>query len=100
MGFISLVVDCESKKDRGILVGRLHVIRWYYDKENDICSRFWYGGSGGNGNRYKAEDECKQKCSGRSKILLLIREATWDIKILFSSNCWFSGANYPTKDWQ
>lgn len=26
------------------------------------CSRFWYGGCDGNGNRYKSKEECDQIC--------------------------------------
>ncbi|CAL1298876.1 unnamed protein product [Larinioides sclopetarius] len=35
---------------------------WYYDRETGFCRRFYYGGCGGNGNRYASEEECLQRC--------------------------------------
>ncbi|XP_034042622.1 collagen, type XXVIII, alpha 2a [Thalassophryne amazonica] len=37
-------------------------IRWYYEKQANACAQFWYGGCGGNDNRYETEDECKTAC--------------------------------------
>ncbi|XP_056145785.1 collagen, type XXVIII, alpha 2a [Lampris incognitus] len=41
---------------------RDYSIYWYYDKQANACAQFWYGGCGGNDNRYKTEDECKKTC--------------------------------------
>ncbi|XP_035030880.2 collagen, type XXVIII, alpha 2a [Hippoglossus stenolepis] len=41
---------------------RAYIIRWYYDKQANACAQFWYGGCGGNDNRYETEDECKETC--------------------------------------
>ncbi|KAM5156748.1 collagen alpha-4(VI) chain-like [Mantella aurantiaca] len=38
---------------------------WYYIKDVDACSQFWYGGCDGNGNRFKTENECLQTCSSK-----------------------------------
>ncbi|XP_063778423.1 collagen alpha-6(VI) chain-like [Pseudophryne corroboree] len=38
---------------------------WYYIKEVDACSQFWYGGCDGNGNRFVTENECLQACSSK-----------------------------------
>ncbi|XP_068092359.1 collagen alpha-4(VI) chain-like [Hyperolius riggenbachi] len=40
---------------------------WYYIKEVDACSQFWYGGCDGNGNRFSNENECLQACSSKRK---------------------------------
>ncbi|KAM4689023.1 collagen alpha-4(VI) chain-like [Discoglossus pictus] len=38
---------------------------WYYIKDVDACSQFWYGGCDGNGNRFSTENECLQACSSK-----------------------------------
>ncbi|XP_073534174.1 collagen alpha-4(VI) chain-like [Phyllobates terribilis] len=38
---------------------------WYYIKDIDACSQFWYGGCDGNGNRFSTENECLHACSSK-----------------------------------
>lgn len=59
--FVSAVMDnCALPKDMGPCPGA--ILRWYYDSTEKICKQFMYGGCQGNGNRFKTEVECKNKC--------------------------------------
>ncbi|XP_017569855.2 collagen alpha-6(VI) chain isoform X1 [Pygocentrus nattereri] len=64
-----LDAQCLLDKDTGI-VCRDYVQRWYYDSALDACSIFWYGGCGGNNNRFRTEIECMETCSTNNVCLL------------------------------
>uniref|UniRef100_A0A3Q3LB90 Collagen alpha-1(XXVIII) chain n=1 Tax=Mastacembelus armatus TaxID=205130 RepID=A0A3Q3LB90_9TELE len=51
---------CSLSLDQGTC--RDYIIQWYYDKQANACAQFWYGGCGGNNNRYETEEECKKTC--------------------------------------
>ncbi|KAL7886996.1 hypothetical protein AOLI_G00047170 [Acnodon oligacanthus] len=61
--------QCLLDKDIGI-VCRDYVQRWYYDSALGACSIFWYGGCGGNKNRFRTEIECMETCSTYNVCLL------------------------------
>ncbi|CAH2045947.1 unnamed protein product, partial [Iphiclides podalirius] len=51
---------CSLTTDRGPC--RNYTVQWYYDMEYGGCSRFWYGGCEGNGNRFASQEECVDVC--------------------------------------
>ncbi|CDW53015.1 protein mig c; protein mig b; protein mig a [Trichuris trichiura] len=39
-----------------------YALKWYHDPTEGVCRQFWYGGCGGNDNRFNSEKECKHVC--------------------------------------
>ncbi|CAL8248632.1 unnamed protein product [Lota lota] len=53
--------QCQLDSDSGTQCAEF-VQRWFYDRAVGACSPFWYGGCGGNANRFNTEHECFQTC--------------------------------------
>ncbi|XP_069589428.1 collagen alpha-3(VI) chain isoform X1 [Ranitomeya imitator] len=51
---------CKLPKEEGTC--REFALKWYYDSETNSCARFWYGGCGGNENRFSTQKECEKIC--------------------------------------
>uniref|UniRef100_A0A8C3HWC6 Collagen type VI alpha 3 chain n=1 Tax=Chrysemys picta bellii TaxID=8478 RepID=A0A8C3HWC6_CHRPI len=51
---------CRLQKEEGTC--RDFVLKWYYDSETKSCARFWYGGCGGNENKFNTQKECEKVC--------------------------------------
>ncbi|KAG7336263.1 hypothetical protein KOW79_000956 [Hemibagrus wyckioides] len=61
-GYGELNDVCHLKDDSGPC-GK-YVLKWFYDQEQNQCSRFWYGGCGGNLNRFDTKEACEAQCAG------------------------------------
>ncbi|XP_034465836.1 boophilin-H2-like [Hippoglossus hippoglossus] len=44
-----------------------YTMMWFFDTEQNECSRFWFGGCGGNENRFKTQEECENLCLTKSR---------------------------------
>ncbi|XP_034144568.1 collagen alpha-6(VI) chain isoform X3 [Esox lucius] len=44
-----------------------YTLKWYFDTTQSECSRFWYGGCGGNGNRFETQEACEGLCLRRKR---------------------------------
>lgn len=40
---------------------------WFFDNDQSKCSHFWYGGCGGNDNRFKSKKDCEKLCVTKSQ---------------------------------
>ncbi|KAM9165614.1 collagen alpha-3(VI) chain-like [Pangshura tecta] len=63
------VVDSEDPcflgNDSGVACTN-YSLWWYYRVDTGSCNRFWYGGCGGNANRFNSEQDCIRVCIDRS----------------------------------
>ena len=59
-------MDCESEPDDGYC--RAAFERYYFDKIENTCKTFIYGGCGGNDNRYPTKKNCFDACSSKGEL--------------------------------
>ncbi|XP_070768321.1 collagen alpha-6(VI) chain-like [Enoplosus armatus] len=63
-GFVSKDA-CFLSQDQGSCQD--YTMMWFFDTKQNECSRFWYGGCGGNENRFKTQEECENLCLTKSR---------------------------------
>ncbi|XP_043116050.1 collagen alpha-6(VI) chain isoform X2 [Puntigrus tetrazona] len=51
---------CLMKQDVGPCSD--YALSWYYDMQQNECIHFWFGGCGGNKNRFNTQKECEALC--------------------------------------
>ncbi|XP_070935315.1 eppin isoform X1 [Macaca nemestrina] len=54
---------CEMPNETGPCLA--FFIRWWYDKKNNTCSTFVYGGCQGNNNNFQSEANCLNTCKNK-----------------------------------
>nr|XP_060639483.1 collagen alpha-3(VI) chain isoform X8 [Anolis sagrei ordinatus] len=61
---LSVTDICNLKNEVGTC--RDFTLKWHFDMVSKSCARFWYGGCGGNRNRFNTQRECETFCLGGS----------------------------------
>ncbi|KAL3875223.1 hypothetical protein ACJMK2_038147 [Sinanodonta woodiana] len=73
---------CEQPKEEGTCRG--YFPRWFYNRGNDRCEQFIYGGCQGNDNNFNTKEACVTRCPSRaSSNVILPVSGKWGYLFLF-----------------
>ncbi|XP_015805075.3 collagen alpha-6(VI) chain isoform X1 [Nothobranchius furzeri] len=70
---VNINARCQLDSDSGTRCSDF-VQMWFFDKHIGSCSPFWFGGCGGNANRFHTEQQCFQTCGLQSSSMKLQAE--------------------------
>ena len=81
---------CSMPKEAGPCMALFH--RWWYDKTNNSCSSFIYGGCRGNNNNFQSQAVCQSACSAKGESqgpqsLILARGGVWVLLGPYQNSC-------------
>ncbi|XP_013147767.1 PREDICTED: papilin isoform X2 [Papilio polytes] len=57
---------CNLPKVKGACVG--YNLRWYYDKDQQVCGQFVFGGCLGNANNFESRELCQTQCQPKKDV--------------------------------
>uniref|UniRef100_A0A914YI71 BPTI/Kunitz inhibitor domain-containing protein n=1 Tax=Panagrolaimus superbus TaxID=310955 RepID=A0A914YI71_9BILA len=58
----SKIIACSQPQDQGNVCHVGYKLVWFYDASEGRCSQFWYGGCGGNENKFATKEMCETIC--------------------------------------
>lgn len=92
----TLTDPCELDLDMGTQC-KENEVKWFFDKTDKICTQIWYGGCGGNANRFDTEAECISRCQKTCKYQT---QGNWStVYPSFKITLFFQQALYLTATW-
>ncbi|KAK8772580.1 hypothetical protein V5799_024176, partial [Amblyomma americanum] len=56
--------QCTAKAEKGLCKAKLP--RWWFNTDSGKCELFYYGGCGGNQNRYLYKEDCEKTCAPKT----------------------------------
>ncbi|KAK6183298.1 hypothetical protein SNE40_010804 [Patella caerulea] len=87
MPVIFTLASCQLPSDFGTCRNQNLTVNWFYDHKQGNCRRFWYGGCGGNENRFASRIECIKNCVRRDSSIKITDSGSSKAKLDISERC-------------